>query len=218
MAEGNELLSLFRNYIEGGYRRKRQAPLGREQELESIAAEIRSCENCGLSRQRRNAVPGYGVVEPRVMLIGEGPGADEDASGEPFVGRAGKYLDKWLAAIGLDRRTNCFITNIVKCRPPGNRDPHPEEMQACLPYLHRQTALIRPLSIVTLGRIASQVMVGSSEGIGKLRGKTYDFQGIPIIPTYHPSGVLRNAERLRPLVWEDLKRLRELIGSPSNER
>lgn len=146
------------------------------------------------------------------MIIGEGPGADEDRTGRPFVGPAGQYLDKWLSAIGLDRNTNCFIGNIVKCRPPGNRDPEPAESLACRSYLDRQIALLKPKAILTVGRISSQLLIGSSEGIGRLRGNTYAYRGIPLIPTYHPSGVLRNPD-YRGAVWEDLRRLQALLDS-----
>ena len=119
-------------------------------------------------------------------------------------------LDKWLAAISVSREKNAFIANIVKCRPPGNRDPQPEESEACFPYLERQIELVRPRSILAVGRIAAQRLIGSDIGIGKLRGKVYAWGGIPLIPTYHPSGVLRNPS-LRGAVWEDLKRLRSLL-------
>jgi len=127
------------------------------------------------------------------------------------VGRAGQYLDKWLAAIGLSRETNCFIGNIVKCRPPENRDPHPEEAEACLPYLIRQIDCLKPRFILSVGRIAGQILTGRQEGIGRIRGQVYSYRGIPVVPTYHPSGVLRNENEYKPLVWEDLKLLRRLM-------
>lgn len=180
--------------------------------LEGVAADVGACALCGLSQGRTNAVPGEGAENPLVMIIGEGPGADEDRTGRPFVGPAGQYLDKWLSAIGLDRNTNCFIGNIVKCRPPGNRDPEPAESLACRSYLDRQIALLKPKAILTVGRISSQLLIGSSEGIGRLRGNTYAYRGIPLIPTYHPSGVLRNPD-YRGAVWEDLRRLQALLDS-----
>lgn len=179
--------------------------------LEEIAARVRECTQCALSAGRTKAVPGIGVLDPVVMVIGEGPGAEEDRTGEPFVGRAGQYLDKWLAAIGVTRRENAFIANIVKCRPPGNRDPRPEESAACMPYLREQIALIRPRAILTVGRIATSLLVDTSAGIGSLRGRTFYVDGYPLIPTYHPSAVLRNPDLRKP-VWEDLKRLAELVG------
>lgn len=179
--------------------------------LREIAGEVAACTKCGLHAGRNNTVPGTGVVGPLVMCIGEAPGAEEDRTGNPFVGPAGQYLDKWLHALGLSRDTNAFIGNIIKCRPPGNRDPHPEEMNACLPYLKRQIEIIRPKTILTLGRISSQMLSGSPKGIGALRGETFRFMGVPCIPTYHPSGVLRNPEYRKP-VWEDLQRLKELFA------
>jgi uracil-DNA glycosylase family 4 len=182
----------------------------RQQNLADIAREVAACTACALHRERRNTVPGEGAVEPLVMIIGEGPGAEEDRSGKPFVGKAGIYLDRWLAAIGLDRRSNCFIGNIVKCRPPGNRDPLPGESASCLPYLKRQIQILKPKTILTLGRIATQILCGRTEGIGRLRGQELDYLGIPVVATYHPSAVLRNTD-LRAAVWEDLKRLRGLL-------
>ncbi len=182
----------------------------REAELSHLEEEIRVCKLCELARTRTNAVPGEGVFDPLVMVIGEGPGAEEDATGRPFVGRAGRYLDKWLDAIDLSREKNCFIGNIVKCRPPGNRDPKPEESSACLPYLVKQIELLKPKAILTVGRISSQILTGSMQGIGKLRGRIYNYNGVPLVPTYHPSGVLRNPS-LRPYVWEDLKLLKAIL-------
>ena len=186
-------------------------------DLESIAAEIHACTACGLHAGRSNAVPGAGVVRPAVMFIGEGPGAEEDRTGIPFVGKAGQYLDKWLAAIDLNRAENCFIGNIIKCRPPGNRDPQPDEISACRPFLIRQLKLIRPDIIITLGRFASQVICDSDEGIGRLRGRTHSYRGVPVVPTYHPSAVLRNPE-LRGAVWDDLKRAKDLLNEIEQSR
>ncbi len=185
---------------------------GTSTSLETIAQAVRGCARCRLSVRRNKAVPGEGVSRPLVMVIGEGPGAEEDRQGLPFVGRAGRYLDKWLEAIKLARQENAFIANIVKCRPPQNRDPHPDEMDACLPYLRSQIKLLEPRAILTLGRISSRILCGRDAGIGVLRGETYLYEGIPVIPTYHPSAVLRDPS-YRPLVWEDLKRLDSLIRS-----
>ena len=142
------------------------------------------------------------------MIVGEGPGGDEDIKGIPFVGAAGQYLDKWLSAINLDRHRDCFIGNIVKCRPPGNRDPEPDEIYKCLPYLERQIALLKPDIILTLGRISGRILTGEDSGIGRMRGRVYTYNGIPVIPTYHPSAVLRYPEKYKRAVWEDLKKLR----------
>ncbi|MCF7915241.1 MAG: uracil-DNA glycosylase [Spirochaetaceae bacterium] len=179
--------------------------------LEQISAEIRTCEKCRLAGNRINAVPGDGAPNPKLMIIGEAPGAQEDASGHAFVGRAGQYLDKWLQAINLDRTRDVFIGNIIKCRPPDNRDPLPDETAACMPYLNRQLDIIQPRAILTLGRISTHILTGTSEGIGKLHGRIYQFRNIPLIPTYHPSGVLRNPVYRKP-VWADLQKLQRLIG------
>jgi uracil-DNA glycosylase family 4 len=178
--------------------------------LAAIAERVRRCTRCALAEGRMNAVPGEGVLDPLVMVIGEGPGADEDRRGIPFVGRAGQYLDKWLEAIDVSRDKSAFIGNIVKCRPPGNRDPKLSESDACIPYLREQIELIRPRTILSVGRIASGLLIGTGAGIGSLRGRTYYYDGIPLIPTYHPSGVLRNPDLRRP-VWDDLKRLVALL-------
>ena len=175
--------------------------------LSSIAEKIAECRRCSLCQTRANTVPGEGVLSPAVLVIGEGPGADEDATGRPFVGQAGKLLDKMLASISLDRKKNCFIANIVKCRPPHNRDPQPEESEACSVFLQAQTALLRPAMILCMGRIASQSLLKTETGINRLRGRFYEIQGIPVLCTYHPSALLRNAELKRP-AWEDLKMFR----------
>ncbi len=182
----------------------------RRRRLAELDAEIGACRKCALCKGRTSAVPGEGALDPLVMVVGEGPGADEDASGRPFVGKAGQYLDKWLEAIGLSRKTNAFIANVVKCRPPNNRDPQPEESAACLPYLGRQIEIVRPRFILTVGRISSALLSGVDVGIGRLRGATYEYRGTRLVPTYHPSGVLRSPE-LRAPVWEDLRRLRKLL-------
>lgn len=181
--------------------------------LAELAAEVGACTRCGLCRGRAHAVPGEGAIDPLVMVVGEGPGADEDASGRPFVGRAGQYLDKWLEAVKLSRESSAYIANIVKCRPPGNRDPLPDEMTACRPFLDRQIELVRPRVILTVGRISSGNLTGLEVGINRLRGKTYSYRDIPLIPTYHPSGVLRNPDFRAP-VWEDLRRLRKHLDEP----
>jgi uracil-DNA glycosylase family 4 len=143
------------------------------------------------------------------MFVGEGPGAEEDRTGRPFVGAAGQYLDKWLKSIALDR-SKCYIANCVKCRPPQNREPHPEEIGACLPYLERQIAAVRPRLICCLGRIAAQTLLGTTSSLGALRGKVHQRKGIPVVVTYHPSAVLRD-QSLRKPVWEDLKVIQRLL-------
>jgi DNA polymerase len=180
--------------------------------LAAVAREVADCTRCALHRGRRHTVPGEGVPAPAVLVVGEGPGAEEDATGRPFVGKAGQYLDKWLAAVQLDRGTNCFIANAVKCRPPGNRDPLPVESAACLPYLRAQIAVLRPRAILAVGRIAGQLLTGLDAGVGVLRRTQHLYEGVPLAVTYHPSAVLRDSS-LRAPVWEDLKRLKSLLDS-----
>jgi uracil-DNA glycosylase family 4 len=146
-----------------------------------------------------------------VLVVGEGPGAEEDATGRPFVGPAGQLLDRMLKAIQLERGSNCFIANVVKCRPPANRDPLPAESAACLPYLRAQIAVLRPKAILAVGRVAAQTLTGLSAGVGELRRRQLACEGIPLAVTYHPSAVLRDSSLRRP-VWEDLQRLQATLG------
>ena len=222
-----EALSVVEDYLSGGAKRPREALDFEAAEaraaarsasaaprpgdsLEAIAAEVRECRACRLCEKRAHAVPGQGPDSPLAMVVGEGPGADEDASGLPFVGPAGKLLDKMLSSIGLSRETNCFIANVVKCRPPQNRDPAADEQAACLGFLRRQIALLRPRAILCVGRIASGALLGTADGVGKLRGKWFDFEGLPLLVTYHPSALLRDDSYKRP-AWEDLKLFRERL-------
>jgi DNA polymerase len=182
--------------------------------MEGIAADIRSCHSCPLGAGRTKAVPGEGAENPLVLVVGEGPGYDEDRTGRPFVGPAGQLLDKMLASIGLRREQNCFIANVVKCRPPGNRDPEPEELLSCASYLDRQLRCLKPRAILCVGRISTNSLLGNIErqSIRSLRGRFFDcfiqgFGSVPLIATYHPSALLRNEEWKRP-AWEDLKMLR----------
>jgi uracil-DNA glycosylase len=179
--------------------------------LAALAAEISACSRCGLSVNRTRAVPGEGAIDAPVLFIGEGPGADEDSSGRPFVGAAGQYLDTWLPPIRLER-AHCFIANCVKCRPPQNREPHPEELAACLPYLEAQIQAVKPRLICCLGRIAAHTLLGTQASLGELRGRTHQYRGIPVVVTYHPSAVLRDKAGLRKPVWDDLKLLKGLLG------
>ena len=175
--------------------------------LQALTEKIHRCTRCGLARTRNNVVPGQGVEHPLVMVIGEGPGYDEDMQGQPFVGKAGILLDKMLAAIQLDRKTNCYIANIVKCRPPQNRDPAPDEQAACISFLEAQIHILKPKMILCMGRISGQKILNSDLPVGKLRGNFGDYNGIPVMVTYHPSALLRNADLKRP-AWEDLKLFR----------
>jgi DNA polymerase len=176
----------------------------------AIALSIAQCTSCVLCKTRINTVPGIGVASPLVLVIGEGPGADEDKTGEPFVGKAGQLLDKMLAAIQLSRKDNCFITNIVKCRPPANRTPLPEEVQACAHFLKAQIDILKPKMILALGNTALHNLLNTNAGIKKLHGKFFNYQNIPLLATFHPSALLRDESLKRPS-WEDLKIFRNRL-------
>jgi DNA polymerase len=214
-------------YLGSGYAREREdyaftgapGPGSPEKDAEGAAAArtaagAADCNACGLSRTRVKAVPGEGPEAPLVLVIGEGPGADEEASGRPFAGRAGQLLDKMLASIGLYRERNCYITNAVKCRPPENREPEPEETAACFPFLEAQIDALKPRAILCAGRAAARIILKNEEPIGKLRGSfgVYRARGenaeqpVPVLSTYHPGAVLRDDSLRRP-AFEDLKLL-----------
>ena len=169
-------------------------------ELRDAVAACRACELC---KQRKQAVLGVGDADADWLLVGEGPGAEEDERGEPFVGQAGKLLDAMLATIDLKRGTDVYIANTVKCRPPGNRTPEAEETAACWPFLARQIALIQPKLIVALGRPAAQTLLQAEVKIGAARGRLFEHQGIPLVVTYHPAYLLRNLPD-KAKAWEDL--------------
>ncbi len=174
--------------------------------LAAIAAEISSCDKCDLCKHRTNVVPGQGNANhPNIMFIGEAPGQDEDLQGLAFVGRAGQLLTKMIAAMGYTRE-EVFIANVCKCRPPGNRNPAPEESAACIPFLERQIAIIRPKCIVVLGRIAMQALYDSPISISSVRGVWMDYHGTPLLPTYHPAYLLRYSMAKRE-AWADLKKV-----------
>ena len=189
---------------------------------ETLRTEILSCTRCSLHKSRTQGVVGVGPRRTEWMVIGEAPGAEEDRKGEPFVGRAGQLLDAMLRAIGLDRATNVYIANVLKSRPPGNRDPKPEEVAACLPYLMRQIVLLRPRLMLAVGRIAAQNLLNTDMPLGRLRGKVHQFGELntPLIVTYHPAYLLRTPADKRK-AWEDLKFarsvFRELTGRVGND-
>ena len=185
-------------------------PKGGKDTLASIAAEIAACQLCALAPTRKNVVPGQGALKPEVMFVGEGPGADEDEQGLAFVGRAGQLLTKMINAMGYTRE-QVFIGNIVKCRPPGNRVPTPEEMEGCIPYLKRQIAVIQPKLIVCLGATAARGLVNETMPIGKARGSWREFEGIPVMLTFHPAYLLRDPRQKAPC-WADLKAVLARLG------
>jgi DNA polymerase len=170
---------------------------------DELAATVAACRQCRLCEARKQAVLGVGDINADWLFVGEGPGAEEDERGEPFVGQAGKLLDSMLAAIGLARGKNVYISNAVKCRPPENRTPAPEEIAACRPYLERQIELIQPKLIVALGRPAAQTLLQSEVKIAAARGKLHDYRGVPLIVTYHPAYLLRTLLD-KAKAWEDL--------------
>ena len=169
----------------------------------SLREAVAGCRDCTLCERRKQAVLGVGDLQADWLFVGEGPGAEEDERGEPFVGQAGKLLDNMLAAIGLKRGCKVYIANVVKCRPPNNRTPQPEESAACFPYLLRQIELLSPKLIVTLGRPAAQTLLDSDVKIASARGRLFEFRGIPLIVTYHPAYLLRNLPD-KAKAWEDL--------------
>ncbi len=184
-----------------------------EQDLGALEAAIRECERCPLSQSRTHAVPGEGSPQADLMFIGEGPGHDEDIQGRPFVGRAGQLLTKIIEAMGL-RREDVYITNVVKCRPPKNRNPQSDETAACTPFLKQQLALIRPRVIVSLGNVPTQHLLETRSGITGMRGAFQEYEGIPVMPTFHPSYLIRNEQNrdLKRNVWEDMKLVMELLA------
>jgi DNA polymerase len=177
------------------------------QSLNDLNTVICSCLKCPLGHTRTNFVFGVGNPHAEVMFVGEAPGADEDAQGEPFVGRAGQLLNKILDAVKL-KREDVYICNILKCRPPNNRDPEPTEMESCTPYLHKQIELMQPKFIICLGRIAGQWLLQTKDSLTALRGRIHDFAGTKLIVTYHPAALLRNPNWKLP-AWEDMKMFRK---------
>ena len=178
--------------------------------LADLEAEMSGCQRCSLCEQRINIVFGAGHPQAQLVLVGEAPGREEDEKGYPFVGEAGKLLDKILLAMHLSRE-QVYICNVLKCRPPDNRDPQADEIAACEPFLKQQLALIQPKLIVTLGRFAAQELLKTTQPIGKLRGQWYEYEGIPLMPTFHPAYLLRNPSGKRP-VWEDMKKVMQRLS------
>lgn len=199
----------------------RSAAAAGDMDWPELEAAVTACTACALHKQRTMAVFGVGDRKAEWLFIGEGPGAEEDARGEPFVGQAGKLLDNMLASIGLRRGDNVYIANVVKCRPPGNRNPAPEEARACAPYLARQIELIRPRLIIALGKVAAQNLLGSEATVASLRGRIHKLHDTPLIVTYHPAYLLRTlADKAR--AWEDLcfavETMKALKADPAGTR
>jgi DNA polymerase len=224
MAELQNLVTGLRRYLEEersmgveGWPKKSlplppEAPPPRDERistpptLEAVREELGDCRRCKLHKTRTSIVFGSGNLRAKLVFVGEGPGRDEDLQGEPFVGQAGQLLTKIIQAIQL-RREEVYITNIIKCRPPGNRNPEPDEIGSCEPFLVKQLEAIRPKLICALGTFAAQTLLKTEEKISSLRGEFHQYQGIPLMPTYHPAFLLRNPNSKRD-VWEDMKKLK----------
>ncbi len=185
--------------------------MGHLASLDDVAKSVATCTRCPLYATATNPVPGVGNTNAELMIVGEAPGANEDEKGEPFVGAAGQLLTKILGAVNL-RREDVYICNVLKHRPPGNRNPMPDEVTACSPYLFRQFALLRPKAILALGTFAAQTLLQTKLGIGKLRSQVHRFHGVPLIVTYHPAALLRNPSWKRP-TWEDVQLVRRILDS-----
>lgn len=184
----------------------------RGEALALLAKEASTCRSCGLAGGRKTVVFASGDPNAQLMLVGEGPGANEDQQGIPFVGAAGQLLNRILGAIGLER-DGVYVANIVKCRPPGNRNPEPDEIAACSSFLEGQIALVQPRVLVALGRVAAQALLRSDKPLGRLRGSWYEVQGIPTRVTYHPAALLRNEDLKRP-TWQDMQVVRDRLKAP----
>ena len=210
--------------------RKKCTPIGEQEgglgaeiesdSLEQVAAEVNVCRKCEIGITRTNAVPGEGHPKARLVFVGEAPGADEDAQGRPFVGRAGQLLTRMVESMGL-KREEVYIGNTLKCRPPGNRDPKTEEIENCNPFLRRQLALLEPEVIVALGRPAAQTLLETTRPIGQLRGQFHEYYysdskpPAKVMPTYHPAYLLRNyTKEARGKVWDDLQKVMKELGLP----
>ncbi|MGE5552607.1 MAG: uracil-DNA glycosylase [Betaproteobacteria bacterium] len=188
-------------------------PYGGASDLAALAQAIENCHGCRLRMGATRVVPGEGNPQARLMLVGEGPGQQEDLTGRPFVGAAGQLLERMLAAIGLSRE-DTYIANVVKCRPPGNRVPADDEAAACLPYVLTQIQLVNPEVVLLLGATATRALVGKSLAITKVRGQWFERDGRLYLPTYHPAALLRDPSKKRE-AWEDLKQVRDYLGLPT---
>lgn len=184
----------------------RPEPPDAAQGLRAQERALQGCPRCKLSTSRTTVVFGSGNPRARLLVVGEGPGEEEDRQGKPFVGRAGQLLTKMLAAVGFDRERDCYIANVVKCRPERNRNPEPDEVAACTPFLMAQVDTLQPAVILALGNFAAQTLLATREGITKLRGRTYEYRSSVLVPTFHPAFLLRNpGQEFKRMAWDDLK-------------
>ncbi len=192
---------------------RRGGPKGRSEgsgDYEALRQEALACQKCSLARTRSNVVFSDGNPQARLMVVGEAPGAQEDKTGLAFVGPAGKFLDLLLASVDLSRESSAYICNVLKCRPPGNRNPLPEEIQECTPFLRRQIDLVSPEAILAVGAFSAQFLTGKALPLGQLRGEVYSYHGVPVVVTYHPAALLRNPGWTRA-TWDDLQLLRQVM-------
>jgi len=181
-----------------------------EMDYEQLRDAAMGCTRCGLSETRNSVVFSDGNPDARLVVVGEAPGANEDRTGVPFVGAAGKLLDLALASVDLSREDSVYICNVLKCRPPGNRNPQAEEIQACAPFLKRQLELVQPEALLAVGTFAAQLLTGRDRPLGRLRGDVHSYEGVPLVVTYHPAALLRNSGWVRP-TWDDLQLLRHVM-------
>lgn len=180
------------------------------EDYEALRDLALGCVKCRLHETRTQVVFSDGIRDARLMVVGEAPGANEDATGLPFVGAAGRFLDLLLSCVGLSRKDSVYIANVLKCRPPGNRNPRVDEIECCSPYLRKQIELVAPEAILAVGTFAGQLLTGRKTSLGRLRGEVYAYQGVPLLVTYHPAALLRNSRWTRP-VWDDLQLLRSIL-------
>ncbi|MFH1459178.1 MAG: uracil-DNA glycosylase [Candidatus Omnitrophota bacterium] len=182
----------------------------KNQLVQLLYAQVKKCRLCDISKTKKNTVFGEGNLNAEIMFVGEAPGHDEDLAGKPFVGAAGGLLTKIILAMGM-KRENVYITNVLRCRPPGNRNPQPEEVACCRPYLIELVKIIQPKIICTLGKFAAQALLNETKPISRIRGNFFEFAGIPLMPTYHPAYLLRNPED-KKLVWQDMKKIIKFLS------
>lgn len=218
MEELNEILKFYREIGAGFVEREHKNP---QADLDEVTRVIKNCTRCQLHKTKKNYVPGEGSASPGIMFIGEGPGETEDNFGRPFIGKAGQLLDKVIARMGYTRET-VFIGNIVKCRPPNNRDPLKDEVDACMPFLIRQLEILRPKVIVCLGKVAMNNLLSVDYSIMEQRGKLFEFHGIPVIPTYHPAYILRQqspdaVSKAKWDMWRDMEKVLAIVRGEGGE-
>ena len=206
--DAQEMLTAL-DALEEKFSEEKKTLTGNRSTLDAVRQELGECTRCSLCSSRKNIVFGKGNPRAPLVFVGEAPGGDEDAAGEPFVGEAGQLLTRIIQSIKL-RREDVYICNVIKCRPPKNRDPKPEEIKACFPFLKKQLEVIRPRFICALGNFAAQTLLETNERISKLRGKIFEFQHIKVVPTFHPASLLRNPEWKRE-VWQDMQLIQRLL-------